>query len=253
MFMSFGIAEGLTSFYGVIQGFIAALCLLNVKKSSFYLLPVPLLVLSAFVNARTGVLIFLISIPFFIIAIRRHWKVLIVIIIIILVCMIVLSILITDETKMSFEWGLSLFTDIVNLFSGKKTGNFSVLFDEMMFFPSSNMDFLFGTGEIARNSEGHTSDISFINQIFVGGFFYMLLITLFCFYLAYLSKKVTKSIAFSVLVLGSLLLMDFKGMDPSAPNGLVRLIVLYLFSLNENIKECKYGKRTTNIFRYALS
>lgn len=253
MFRSFGIAEGLTSIYGVVQGFIAALCLLNLKKSYYYLIPVPFLVLSAFVNARTGVLVFLVSIPFFIFSLHKHWKAIIGIIILIIICVFTISIINTDEISRTFEWGLSLFEDIGNLLSGQKTGNFSYLFGDMLFVPDRNINFLFGTGEIAHNNAGNGSDISFVNQLFIGGFFYMLTITLFCFYVSFLSKKITKSISFSFLVLGSLLLMDFKGMDPSFPNGLVRLIFLYLFSSNNNIEETHYVKRTSYFFRYALS
>lgn len=253
MFRSFGIAEGLTSIYGVVQGFIAALCLINIRKSYFYLFPVPFLVLSAFVNARTGVLIFLVSIPFFFSYTIKQKRGLLVYFVLFVLILFLVIFFKNEEISKTIEWGLSMFNDISNFFSGKKTGNIAVLLDEMVFLPEKKLSFLFGTGNIAINENGHTSDISFINQIFLGGFFYMFVIMFFCLYLTFFSYRRTRSFSFATLVFFSLLFMNIKGMDPTLPNGLIRLIILFLFSYSPKKGVKTHGKKTPYIFRYIIS
>lgn len=237
MWRSFGVAEGLTSIYGVIQGFLAALCVINIEKSILYLLPIPFLVLAAFVNARTGLLIFLVPVPFFLMYTLRWKKGFVIYIAVLTLAICLYMFFLNDEIKETVEWGFSMFKDIGNLMSGEKTGNIKVLLEDMLFFPKNEMSFLFGTGSMAISEKGKTSDISFINQIFIGGFFYMFIIFLFLVYLTIFSYRRTKSFSFATLVFCSLMFMNIKGMDPTLPNGLVRLLFLYLFSVSKKPKE----------------
>jgi len=96
----------------------------------------------------------------------------------------------------------------------------------MIFFPSNIFNIIFGEGRIVSGAKIN-SDIGYINQIFIGGIIYLILMLLFLLYMFIRNIKVSTNKLFPVLFFLTLIVVNIKGDAFFVPRGFFRLIIFY--------------------------
>ena len=239
LFRSFGLAEGLTASYGIIQGVIAVLCFFKTREKSRYIIPIPFIIISILVNTRTGILPVLFFLPVLLSSMLKNKKVMLGFLIILIFVFLFLKGDLSDY-KETLDWITTFFESIMNLLYGEKTDAFDTLTGSDLFFPDSTTGFLFGEGRsVFWGRQGsEASDIGFVNQLFKGGLLYVLLIMAYLLYFCIRLKKMLKNIGISILFFVTLMLANYKGVEVILPNGIFRLMSFcYVYSLYSNYKK----------------
>ena len=229
-FRGFGIAEGLSGSYGVIQGIIVGISLYTMRCHVLYVVPVlPLLISIAF-NARTGFVAVIYSFML-LIAQRRYNRRLVATV---LVISLIIGYVLNSEVEYihydinTIKWAMSSFDQTGDFLSGSSDGKtvFDTLFGEYFFYPDSAMGLLLGDVIIPFHDAKH-SDVGYINEVMFGGIVYLLLLLSFLAYMHIrLSKKSTDKF-YPIFFLVVLLIFNIKTTCLFIPNGVFRLFVLY--------------------------
>lgn len=227
-FRGFSIAESSSYGYGVIQGLFLAFCLFSIGKSILYIIPILPLLISILFNARIGFAVVIISMLFMITSKRIKFIALIIVLIIVLIAVFFVnnSSFVSDNTT-SIEWGLNFFTDTFSFFRGESSGsNYDVLFNDMLFFPSTIFGVIFGEG---RSAFGIVkgSDIGYVNQILTGGVFYLLMMFSFLWYMYKRNLKYATDKLYPTLFFITLLIVNIKGSAFFVSHSFFRLFTLY--------------------------
>jgi len=234
-FRGFAIAEGASFSYGIIQGLVVGICLWCVKRSKLYALPVLPLLISILFNARTGLVVVLISMLLLLASRRVSLR---------LVWMLTLTVSagiavdravgFTERNAGTIGWVTSAFNDTKRLVSGDRSSDtYSQLFGEMLVVPSTLGGVLLGE----RASPGaaaiqQVSDIGYVNELFFGGTLYIGIL-LGC--LAYMYARVRRRSGhcyYPLLFVATLLLANVKWVSLFVPSGFFRLFCLfYVYTL----------------------
>lgn len=224
----FGLANGYLFGFPLFQGFAAVMILLYQKSDWFkYLFAFPLVLISALVNARVGVtpvLIYVLLISFFYITSLKKSKVKI--ILKSFSFMLVSALLIVQIGNQivfnnTFSWIINGF---INVFGGDNVGDSSSyniidkLLGEHLFFPNKLQEIFFGSGLIVFSNPFSfiKSDIGYVQYLFYGGIFFIILIlTSFNYLLVgclnYLNKNNLKTKIFILTIVLTILIVHFKG------------------------------------------
>lgn len=231
-FRGFGVSEGLTFAYGVIQGMTLSIWILKRKYDKWYALFVPFVLLSILVNARVGILI---PVSFFLIYVlcERNMK-----IFLLSVCSLLLmgilfySFDIGSYNEQTVVWLEDFFDEFVSLFvnGGQDSDTINVLTRRMIILPDTLSEWLFGSGEYVYGRTYRSSDVGYIIQLNYAGLIYMfLLFILLCRFLilCYKSKEYYLIILFFLTYLIGNMKGDF------IPNGgsfrLISLVCIYVY------------------------
>jgi len=225
----FTIAENSTYAYGITQGLILAICLFSIKKNYLYAIPVFFLFVSILFNARIGFACIIIAI--FLMLFRRKSKIFNIFIFGAVLCIGYFFLFKSNFSKNnlhSLHWGFSFFNDTLRFISGHDSGfsNYSVLLNKMIFFPSNIFNIIFGEGRIVFGTKIN-SDIGYINQIFIGGIIYLILMLLFLFYMFIRSINISTNKLYPILFFLTLIIVNIKGDAFFVPRGFFRLITFY--------------------------
>ena len=135
-----------------------------------------------------------------------------------------------NNNDRSLEWGFSFFTDTFNLIFGLDSSgvsNYSILSDTMVFLPEKEINILFGEGRSVFDALGKDSDIGYINQIFIGGIFYL---GLLFFYLGFMVKRFisySENYFFALLFMLTIIICNIKGSAFFISTGFFRIFTLY--------------------------
>ncbi len=202
----FGVASLLTSHYGYIQGTVAVLGLYYIKNNKWFLFFIPLVLLSALLNARTGILIALIG---FLILSFYYNKIIILPIMIIGSGVVyylpeILELLNLNEGTL--RW-IREFNDLLLAFyTGEKSIGEYATFSSMIIWPSSAMEWILGRGISLYDMKNSLhSDVGWIIQLNYGGLIYLILFVLFLVVMAMrlwrLKKKVFMCLFISIVVI----------------------------------------------------
>jgi hypothetical protein len=134
-----------------------------------------------------------------------------------------------SENEKSMEWGLSFFEDTFSVFSkGDTSGsNYEILTEDMLFFPKSVFGLFFGEGRSVFTEGNQTSDIGYVNQIFAGGLFYLIMMITFMWYMYRRSMFYGAEKFYSILFFISLMVINVKGGAFFVSNGFYRFFTLY--------------------------
>lgn len=229
-FRGFSFAESSSFIYGATQGLIICICFYMVSKSVFYILPVILLFISILFNARIGFAVVIMGV-ILMLAFRKInlFSFFIVIMLIFMVPYLNFSNFINNNDR-SLEWGFSFFTDTFNLIFGLDSSgvsNYSILSDTMVFLPEKEINILFGEGRSVFDALGKDSDIGYINQIFIGGIFYL---GLLFFYLGFMVKRFisySENYFFALLFMLTIIICNIKGSAFFISTGFFRIFTLY--------------------------
>ena len=195
----FGYSGGLTFDMPVVQAMIVAIAAyLSINKSSKYLLFVPTIIFSAFINARTSIVVMAVSIiillwkesKFF----KKHYWRLFISSFFIFISLVVGSSYLEEMSSGTYGWVMTGVEQLIGfmLENETKTGYFSYVADSDRWVIPKGLFLLIGTGEriMGGSSFGVYSDIGYINDLWFGGILYTLILyTLVLIFFIKLLKK----------------------------------------------------------------
>ena len=218
-YRGFGFASLLTSNYGFILGFVSVLGVFYLSENRWFLFFIPLLIVAALLNARTGVVIAFAGFSVYLLLSggfkNIFYGVLVAILGIVLVSNIemVLNLIgVNDET---IKW-LTYFTDEIDglTSTGSVQGSqmATTLLDDMWIWPDNVIQWIFGRGYILfRNTHGvMKSDVGWVNELNFGGLVYFLPL-LYMFYLVYKQLKINKGRSLALFVFITIIIVNTKG------------------------------------------
>lgn len=218
--LTYDYTYGTPIFHGMVSVFI---CILGILKNKKYFLYLPFLLLSIFMNGRTGLLIFAVS--FFLclivyaISTKNIKKFL-------LYCFFALILILTGLylikilAPYTFNFIKVFIDDTVLFITGQGlSGNYDILFNEMLFFPKG-IHLFFGHSEKVFYTSGSfyerfgNSDIGYVNDLFLGGLIFALFMYLIYYLYIYKIYKNQKNLfgrLIFVNMIVTLILANFKG------------------------------------------
>lgn len=207
----YGLASGLTSSYGYIQGVMAALGFLYYKSNKWFLFFMPIVFFSALINARTGVLITIFGILVFMFS--KNLKALVPVLIVTTIFVfyfenIMRMLNINDFTV---AWILDFQDKMVEeMYSGDiHNGYISNLFHRMVVWPS-DFEWIVGRGinlYDIKTKIGH-SDMGWFIQLNYGGLLYVAL--LFSIFITIAKRLLKLNSAFAIFFIGVVLVVNTK-------------------------------------------
>ncbi len=191
----FGLSNGMMFAMPVTQGFLASLAFVaGLKISVKYYWYIPFLLFSAVINGRIGIVIFLINIIIVLFLNISKWKlsdVSKVVMIGIILALFIPQFLLSIESKSSttFQWIVDGYNETINFFKGESTGYYGAL-NNMIFFPDS-VTLVFGSGQDFFNQrfQSYSTDVGYINDLFLGGVFYVIMFYISILYYFFVKKK----------------------------------------------------------------
>ena len=235
----------------IIQSIIASYCLYcGIKKRVIYLFAVPLIAISSFINARTGIVIFAIGMVtvFACTIISNDVKSLfntIFATIILLIVPIIVGNFMSDSKTL--DWLLEGTNDLNAFITGtndySEYSYFNYVADENVYrIPSDFFEAIFGTGfTTMRGNSAMTSDVGFINQIWsIGIVGMLLLLTFYIMNTKNMCKYYIRNGERHVFILGTILILlvsNVKG-DAFSWNELTQLwFVVYTKFIYDQYKQ----------------
>ena len=208
----YGIAGSLTSSYGYIQGVMAAIGFMYLKENRWFLLFMPFVLLSALINARTGVLIAFWGIAVLIFSKNKKAIIPAVVITLVFVYNIEDILRLLNINDYTIAWILDFQDQIYEMSSGNiSEGAASKLFDRMIVWPSGLSEWLVGKGinlfDVDINQG--KSDVGWIIQINYGGLLYVIPLYSAFFVMAKRLKK-NHLFGFMLLFIGVAIIVNTK-------------------------------------------
>ncbi|MCM1048305.1 MAG: hypothetical protein NC433_07765 [Clostridiales bacterium] len=188
-FRYYGVSANVISYMPLMQIVLAllALWLFVTTKSKKYLAYFPLLAFSAFINARTPFLIFILGIAILIFCVKKNIKRLSRLVFIITMIVLILALLYWYLCRLDTvfsQWYIRGLRYIFELFQGRTTygANTGLKF----IAPHDFLGWLVGSGDyiIHGNSYGEYTDMGYANYLWLGGITYIIILVLTYFFVA---------------------------------------------------------------------
>ena len=192
IFRSFGFSQDILFSLSIVQGVavccILSLCLFKFSKYKYYLLLIPLLLLSIALNARIGfftIIIFIITILVFnLLKLRIYLVSKFILFFAISSLFVYLSIInlgffLESDIEQNINWVSEVFEQGKNFAQGEttNTGNFGKIQRKHLHLPESRSARIFGEGRYVFNNPKQSviSDAGYVRRIYFGGYVYSLL------------------------------------------------------------------------------
>ncbi len=232
-FRNFGLSEGLTFSYGIVQGITLAIIMYYINRKRIFLFILPLLVFSIMFNARIGFVPPLMMIVYMITFGKKATSIIFYSIISFFSMMFLLSLPIFESYQKTLEWGLDFFSEISNFFSGnvkKGSGNLDVLINNMIVLPDTSLEYIFGSGKNLFLDRYENTDIGYILQLNYGGLIYIGLLFSLVFYM--LKKLINVNINyrwFNFLFITTIIICNIKGNFLTTSPALRYLFMIYIY------------------------
>lgn len=240
LFRGYGISDELTYSYGIVQGFIFSIGLLNLKNEKWFLFFMPLIILSILVNARTGFLFVLLGVVLYIVSNHISKSVLLGGIMT-LVVVYLLPTVIPLIAPQTMDWISDFFSEIGLIFRNKnlsESSTLNTLAGQMAIWPDNLFQWVFGRGYymVGRTNETNT-DVGWFLQLNLGGVVYILLLfsLLLSLYKKLKSQEYSKCIVF--LYIGAIVIANTKG-DFLYNSGSFRMLLLFVYYTIISYKHC---------------
>lgn len=234
-FRGFGFAYYLTSGYAYCQGLLASLCLLRLDaKHKRYALYFITLTLSVIVNARTG--LFPIALTLVYVLMNSVSKIKIITLFkyaffSIVAYILFMQILSTLPDVKSFV--TNFFEQLEGLVL--KEDYEDSAYSKMLIFPKTSTGLLFGEGHSLFVSDiQDSSDIGYVNQIFIGGLIFAVGLLLFHLIVYIKIMKRSNDKVFATIFFLSLLVFNYKGAQYCSSIAFTNLWMLYYYVLVHN-------------------
>lgn len=188
----YGLSRELTFAMPITQSIIASICLyFGLLKNKKYFIPIPFLVFSSIINARTGMVVFALGFIIVLLSVYR-FKIssMLYLILGIPIVLFVFSLFsaLLSRNELTTDWLMAGFDDINSFARGEELdekGSYFITATDASKYkvPDSFSQLLFGTGERLQGSNRrYKTDIGLINDIWTGGLVYLILV--WCFFLS---------------------------------------------------------------------
>ena len=252
----YGISSDYTFFTPTYHGILCTVAFVYaILKKWNYIIYIPFLLINILLNGRIGLVVFIVGVVICVLYLllkgKSKSKIIAYMFFSIFALITVLSVAkyIVPNT---FNWIISGFNDTINFFLDRElSGNYTTLFENMLFMPP-NMLFGEGFRVYAGNALEYgfnSSDIGYVNDLFMGGIIYIIILYLSIFNFIFTNgnnknKKskefiINRAISYSLFFM--LLVANFKG--ESMRSGLVLLIIVFIkLALNEVDKDQEEDK-----------
>ncbi|MBP4060798.1 hypothetical protein [Aeromonas sp. Prich7-2] len=225
-----GFSQHLNFSYGVLMGFMAGVCLFLGRIRMWYYLLIPFMLFASFVNARTGVIIFVIFLLLYMFSLLRTVRGSIVLSILVVFSLVLFVVLYSVNSDIFNSWYFAVFKDFFSFFSGAGEGTLSVIFGDFMIFPDDVLGLLLGTGESIYLRSFGNSDVGFILQVYYAGLLFTIYLYLYMFFCYWrVGAKVGYLGWFPLMFLMTFFLMNTKGFFFAGVPGVKVLFLLYAY------------------------
>lgn len=236
----FGISSDYTFGTPIYHGILAGVAVyLSIKERLYkYYYYIPLILAATFLNGRTGIIVFIIialsSILYLYLRKGNVLKAASTITALAIGLLLSLSLL-QNLAPNSYKFVNSFIDDTTNLLlEGDLTGNYSVL-AETNSYPS-DVQFFFGEGyrvydNNEENKAGFRSDIGYVNDMYMGGLFFVIILYLSAFYFLLSGVRGNRFIFFIIII--ALLVANFKGEIFRSSIVMFLIVYLKLLSIQE--------------------
>lgn len=240
LFRGYGISDELTYSYGIVQGFVFSIGLLNLKNEKWFLVFMPLIVLSILVNARTGILVVVLGVVLYIISNRISRSLVLGSIMTLLVVYLLPSVipLIAPQT---LGWISDFLSEIGSVFTNmnlSESSTVNTLAGQMAIWPDNVFQWVFGRGYyMFGHPNGSNTDMGWFLQLNLGGLVYMWLLfsLLLSLHKKLKSQESSKYLVF--LCIGTIVIANTKG-DFLYNSGGFRMILLFVYYTIMCYKPC---------------
>lgn len=249
-----GFAGGLNFSTPIFQSVLSVIMLVHYKnKSKIYILGALLLFISGIINARTSFVVILIGFVVIILLSKLSLKYKVsflvgtpLIVLVVINIVIPLLLFLVPDT---IEWAVAGLEELIEFFKGNTNeGYFSYVSDiEKYALPEETIAVLFGEGFSVlggNNVYGYASDIGFINDIWIGGIVYVIVLySYFGHKMWKFSQNENETISFiGIFGIVCYLIINIKGPIFNM-NDLSNFI--FLLYIMEFIPSCTYRKNVT--------
>lgn len=223
----FGFSSELYSGFGWSLGLITVYMLYNIKNYSLFLVTLPLIFFAILINSRSGFLAVIIGLVVYLLFNRKISTLTTIAAIAVLLLLVV--------KYVSLEWinegTMAFITDFFNQLSDFIKGNrdntsFAVYKGYQFVLPDNIFEWVFGRGfRLMGNKYGvATSDIGYLNDLAIGGIFYVFFVYLVFWKLFRLIKVKW----FFIATITIFMVLNIKG-SALETNGLSRILILIVF------------------------
>lgn len=231
-YRGFGFASLLSSDYGFIMGILLVIGCYYYKNNKWFLLFMPLVFLSALINARTGLVIAITGILLFLIY-NRNYKFSL---ILFLMCIVIyhyaeqlMSLL--NFNEYTLMWLTSEFestSDAIRSGDMNQSLTLTALFSDFWILPDSIGQWIMGRGfDLYRNTRGiHPSDVGWIRELNYGGLLYLVPL-IFLFWKMYKRLRKYNNKAFALFVLLTICIINTKTMIFPGDRSFYVLVMVY--------------------------
>lgn len=219
----YGFSSYLTSTAPLTQSVIAIIALvLGIYKNKKYFLFLPFLLFSAIINSRTSIVVFglglivIMLVPIGQLNIKRIISNALVFVLGLFIFKILLNIFESNAVN-TYNWIINGLGEIGYFLTGNNIGYFDVLINRMISFPEG-FGLLFGKGVSLFGIEERSSDVGFINSLWIGGLLLTILVYggLLTFYIHPIKYKDTIIKCISLTIVLAFLVANIKGSTISA-------------------------------------
>ena len=244
---NYGFAGTLTFATPVIQSILSLIAIYQgITKSKKYFFGAILLFFSAVINARTSLIVLGVGIIFLFIrsqlSLKKKVSMLGCFIIFCLFASLFFPVLL-EYAPATFRWIEDGIKEIEMLLGGNtENGTFSILLDPEWYKVPGGVQFVFGTGHtVITGYDGYNSDVGYINDIWFGGIFYILIKYVFIYaLLVYIAKKGKEDLFRYIGILFMVLLpiLNIKG-QAFAMSGFINMIfILFFICISLHVNGC---------------
>lgn len=243
----FGISSDYTFGTPIYHGLIAGLAVYFALKDRIrrYYLYVPFILLATFLNGRTGILVFLVTATasiFYIYAKRSRLINAFIAFGVVIALLVGLLAGVARFAPNAYNFIDSFIEDTKNLLEKHElTGNYEVLYETSKIMPK-NEKLLFGEGYRIYDAQGAQraggrSDVGYINDLFIGGIFYI--IVLYSATFSFMMHHERKEAFIFLLIIFVILIVNIKGeIFRSAVFMFMVAYIKLLFLEYNKIKDC---------------
>lgn len=218
----YGLSSDYTYATPIFHGFVAVVMMLFAIEYHWkYILYIPFVIIAIMLNGRTGIIIFLVGLSLIIFSYLRKTNKIIKVLFYAFVLLFVGILGFTFLEKLApstYTWIINGIKEITGfLLDGEKNGTIAAL-DNAFYFPKG-IYFYIGEGHRVYRQSGYVhSDIGYVNDMFLGGVIYIVVLYLSVF--KYSSVKINNKFniqlhninkIFSIIVISTLLIANYKG------------------------------------------
>lgn len=240
----------------IVQGAIGALAIyMAINKNFKYFIFAPFILFSGLINARIAIVIFFIALGLILIhSISLNFKNVTKMLIILSISLLIISPtakVIEEYSPNTYLWLKDGVTDIQNLFYGDTSGNYaSYVTDERNYKLPEGTALIIGTSEkVIRGNSIYTSDVGYINDVWVGGLIYAFAIYSYLLIILFRIRKLLNSqnmngTLVSIILLSILVFSNIKGTIFGVNEFITLFYLISLFSISSYINSLQVAEKT---------